>query len=111
MQTNNNYFTFLGTMYEGDFQQAFTIYQHSKLYNTFSEYLKDNYSPINNHKILIENIERDFITARLKENSFNISKTAKQINISRVQLCNKIVNLQIELPNREIKYIQYTKKK
>jgi DNA-binding NtrC family response regulator len=111
MQTNNNYFTFLGTMYEGNFEDAFTIYQHSKLYNTFSDYLKDNYSAINNHKILIENIERDFLNARLKENSFNISKTAKQINISRVQLCNKIVNLQIELPNRTLNYIQYKKQK
>jgi len=111
MQTDNNYFTFLGTMYEGNFEQAFTIYQHSKLYNTFSEYLKDNYAAINEHKTLINNIEKEFITARLKENNFNISKTAKVINISRVQLCNKIVNLQIELPNRELKYIQYKKQK
>ncbi len=111
MQTNSNYFTFLGTMYEGDFQQAFTIYQHSKLYNTFSDYLKDNYSAINEHKILINNIEKEFISARLKENNFNISKTAKQINISRVQLCNKIVNLQVELPNRTLNYIQYKKQK
>lgn len=111
MQTNNNYFTFFGTMYEGNFEQAFTIYQHSKLYSTFSEYLKDNYQAINDHKIHINRIEKEFIAARLKENNFNISKTAKQINISRVQLCNKIVNLQIELPNREIKYIQYKKQK
>lgn len=68
MQTDNNYFTFLGTMYEGNFEQAFTIYQHSKLYNTFSEYLKDNYAAINEHKTLINNIEKEFITARLKEN-------------------------------------------
>jgi len=111
MQTDNNYFTFLGTMYEGNFEQAFTIYQHSKLYNTFSEYLKDNYAAINEHKTLINNIEKEFITARLKENNFNISKTAKVINISRVQLCNKNVILQIELPNRELKYIQYKKQK
>lgn len=111
MKTNNNYFTFLGTMYEGNLEQAFTIYQHSKLYNTFSDYLKDNYSAINEHKILINNIEKEFFTARLKENNFNISKTAKVINLSRVQLCNKIVNLQIDLPNREIKYIQYKKQK
>jgi len=111
MQTNNNYFTFLGTMYEGNFEDAFTIYQHSKLYNTFSDYLKDNYAAINDHKIHINRIEKEFITARLKENNFNISKTAKQINISRVQLCNKIVNLQIDLPNRTLNYIQYTKKK
>ena len=111
MQTNNNYFTFLGTMYEGNFETAFTIYQHSKLYNTFTDYLKDNYTAINDHKILINNIEKEFLTARLKENSFNISKTAKQINISRVQLCNKIVNLKIELPNRVLNYIQYKKQK
>jgi DNA-binding NtrC family response regulator len=110
MQTNNNYFTFLGTMYEGNFEQAFTIYQHSKLYNTFSEYLKDNYSAINEHKILINNIEKEFISARLKENNFNISKTANIINLSRVQLCNKIVNLKIQLPNRNLNYIQYKKK-
>jgi DNA-binding NtrC family response regulator len=110
MQTNNNYFTFLGTMYEGNFEQAFTIYQHSKLYNTFTDYLKDNYSPINVHKILINNIEKEFIFARLKEHNFNISKTANIIKLSRVQLCNKIVNLKIELPNRKLNYIQYKKK-
>lgn len=107
MQTDNNYFTFLGNTYQGDFQQAFTIYQHSKLYNTFSDYLKDNYQTINDHKVLISQIERDFISARLKENNFNITKTAKQINLSRVQLCNKIINLAIEIPNRKLNFIQY----
>jgi len=107
MQTNNNYFTFLGNTYAGNFEDAFTIYQHSKLYNTFSDYLKDNYQAITEHKTLINQIEKDFISVRLKENNFNITKTAKQINLSRVQLCNKIINLKIEIPNRKLNFIQY----
>lgn len=105
---NQNYFTLYGLTYQGNFEQAFTIYQHSKLYNTFSDYLKDNYTQITEHKVLINQIEKDFFAARLKENNYNVTKTSRLINISRVQLCNKIVSLKIEMPeNRKLNYIQY----
>lgn len=110
MQTDNNYFTFLGTMYEGNWKQAFELYQQAKIYATFSEYLKHNHNPITSHQFTIEQTEREFLTARLKENNYNLSKTARQINITRVALCNHIIRLQIEIPGRKLNYIQYTKK-
>lgn len=112
MKTDNNYFTFLGTMYQGNFEQAFQIYQNNQVYNTFSEWLKDNLPAINSHKIHLETTEKEFLTARLKENKYNVSKTASLIGITRIGLNNKIASLKIEMPNnRKIKYLQYTKKK
>lgn len=45
---DNNYFTFLGVRYEGNFNDAWSLYAACQnKFNTFSEYLKENAKIIN----------------------------------------------------------------
>lgn len=46
----------------------------------------------------------------LTEQDYNLSKSAKILDISRPILYTKIIDLKINVPNRKITYRNYTKK-
>ncbi|MHB8281345.1 MAG: sigma-54-dependent transcriptional regulator [bacterium] len=75
---------------------------NSKLENKNNRYTdKDNktiskYIDINSLRKAKESFERDYIIVKLKENNFNISNTAKKIGMSRRNLHNRIILLNID---------------
>jgi two-component system nitrogen regulation response regulator NtrX len=75
---------------------------NSKLENKNNRYAdKDNktinkYIDINSLRKAKESFERDYIIVKLKENNFNISNTAKKIGMSRRNLHNRIILLNID---------------
>lgn len=44
---NNEYFTFLGQQYEGNWIDAYKLYEQAKTYPTFASYLKEHGKEIN----------------------------------------------------------------
>ncbi|MHB1679080.1 MAG: sigma-54-dependent transcriptional regulator [bacterium] len=56
----------------------------------------NKYIDINSLREAKETFERDYITVKLKENNFNISNTAKKIGMSRRNLHNRIILLNID---------------
>ncbi len=56
----------------------------------------NKYVDINSLRKAKEAFERDYITVKLKENNFNISNTAKKIGMSRRNLYNRIILLNID---------------
>jgi two-component system nitrogen regulation response regulator NtrX len=48
-----------------------------------------------------KDFERDFLIARLRENDWNISRTAEGIGIARESLSRKVRSLQIKVPARD----------
>lgn len=105
------YFTFLGVRYNGNWETAYNLYSLSKEYPTFSDYLLYEGKPIQTtFSEFIDETEKEFLTAQLKQNGYNISKTANELKILRVTLCTKIVKLGIELPGRQLNFKPYTKK-
>ncbi len=65
-----------------------SVYQDNK---TISKYIN-----INSLRKAKEAFERDYIILKLKENNFNISNTAKKIGMSRRNLHNRIILLNID---------------
>ncbi|MCL5673162.1 MAG: sigma-54 dependent transcriptional regulator [Deltaproteobacteria bacterium] len=65
-----------------------SVYQDNK---TISKYID-----INSLRKAKEAFERDYIILKLKENNFNISNTAKKIGMSRRNLHNRIILLNID---------------
>lgn len=47
MKNNNNYFTFLGVRYEGNFNDAWELYKAAQTYNVFKDFLKENIKTVN----------------------------------------------------------------
>jgi two-component system nitrogen regulation response regulator NtrX len=67
-----------------------------------SEFEKIMNSPISLHDFQDES-EKMFIEKKLKENNWNISKTAELLNIQRSHLYTKIKQYNIENPEKEEK--------
>ena len=44
---NNEYFTFLGVRYSGDWMEAYKLYEQAKKYPSFASYLKEHGKEIN----------------------------------------------------------------
>lgn len=105
MKADNNYFTFLGQRYDGNWEQAYELYKLSRDYATFSEYLRYEGKPIKTDlKEFISTAEKEFLENRLRINGYNITQTAKELNITRVGLTIKIKALQIDMPGHKINY-------
>ena len=105
MKTDNNYFTFLGQRYEGSWETAYKVYELSKEYPTFAEYLRYEGKPIKTDlKEFISTAEKEFLENRLRINGYNITQTANELNITRVGLTIKIKALQIDMPGHKINY-------
>jgi two-component system nitrogen regulation response regulator NtrX len=60
--------------------------------------LKSDYSSFKTLRDAREQFEKDFIIRKLQENSWNISKTAEELEIERSNLHRKIKSLEIETP-------------
>ncbi|HDN94648.1 MAG TPA: sigma-54-dependent Fis family transcriptional regulator, partial [Nitrospirae bacterium] len=59
---------------------------------------KSDYTSFNTLRGAREQFERDFIIKKLQENSWNVSKTAEDLEIERSNLHRKIKSLGIETP-------------
>jgi two-component system nitrogen regulation response regulator NtrX len=59
---------------------------------------KSDYSSFKTLRDAREQFEKDFIIRKLQENSWNISKTAEELEIERSNLHRKIKSLEIETP-------------
>ena len=112
MAKKNDYFTFLGQRYQGNWEKAYNLYQLSKEYKTFAEYLKEHGKKIETDlSEFMSSTEKEFLEAQLKANKFNVSKTAAALKIDRVTLNVKIANLKIEVPGHKINYLPKSYKK
>ncbi len=70
-----------------------------EIYNKHTHIHSNSYSDIktNDFKNSMLNFERNLLTKTLIENNYNISKSAKQLNISRQHLHKRIKKLNIEI--------------
>ncbi len=66
------------------------------IYNIHDNNAISKYIGINSLRKAKETFEKDYIISKLKENSFNISNTAKKIGMSRRNLHNRIILLNID---------------
>jgi two-component system nitrogen regulation response regulator NtrX len=60
--------------------------------------MKSDYSSFRTLREAREQFEKDFIMKKLQENSWNVSKTAEELEIERSNLHRKIKALGIETP-------------
>jgi DNA-binding NtrC family response regulator len=72
----------------------------SEEHKFLSDFDKFLHSPITLHEFQ-DKSEKVFIEKKLRENNWNISKTAEALNIQRSHLYTKIKQYKIEIPSRE----------